>query len=216
MAITRMQQLMVEDGAPLALFISDDERRASWEANPPRPIPAFSLKPRDEDAATAAFRAQVEEERRQKSRAQIVRMKNRFVSKAIDYTRMRWDQRRGKFVPDAIPAAKSAPAFLAPQNIAERLPKREPARAGADTKALEWERGIRKTYLPATAQRIVNRQAAAQEGWSRVKAHNARALAELNGVWDDKYTKLSGGLLVMTVTNRLKGLVKKGEAIRWA
>lgn len=48
-----------------------------------------------------------------------------------------------------------------------------------------------------------------------VNKDTAERLARLNGVWDDKYTKLSGGLLVMTVKNRLKGLIKKGGTIRW-
>lgn len=51
--------------------------------------------------------------------------------------------------------------------------------------------------------------------WSRVTKATAEMLARSNGVWDDKYAKLKDGLLVMTVTNRLKGLVKRGGSVKW-
>lgn len=51
--------------------------------------------------------------------------------------------------------------------------------------------------------------------WSRVTKDTAQHLAKANGVWDDKYAKLKDGLLVMTVTNRLKGVVKRGGQVKW-
>ena len=56
---------------------------------------------------------------------------------------------------------------------------------------------------------------AASTNIDAVNKDTAERLARLNGVWDDKYAKLFGGLLVMTVKNRLKGLVKKGVEIKW-
>lgn len=190
MKYTRSQQLMIKDGAPAALFISEAQRAKAWAGRPMTVIPAFNLVPRNEDEATAAFRAQVEAERRQKSLAQITRMKTRFATKAIDYTKMRWDPRKGKFVEDV-----ATPAIPKPE---ERTLDGRPV----------FRPGVFKMKLPAIP--------VASGDYSRVTKDTARDLAELNGVWDAKYEKLSGGLLVMTVTNRLKGIVKRGGEVKWS
>jgi len=199
MRLTRPQRLMVEDGFPAELFRTVEQRRAYWDAHPPVAIPLFKLQ-RDEDAETRAMRERLRQEEITALRSRLARSARRKAAKAIDFSKMRWDSRRNRFVPDVMPGTtKSAPVRSAYHNIGERLPKREPAVTGAGTRT------------------IINKLATAPgcEDWSRVTKDTARALAELNGVWDDKYAKLSGGLLVMTVTNRLKGLVRRGEAVRW-
>lgn len=179
------RQIMIADGAPKGLFLTAAQRAKAWAGRPLTTesqsrsgVSLFQSTPKSETAETAAFRAQVEEERRLKSLAGIQRMKNRFAAKAVDYSKMRWDARRAKFVPIDVPVLRPT----APRNL-------------------------------VVLQEIINRQ---HDSLQRVDYANARRLAEINGVWDDKYTKLSGGLLVMTITNRLKGLVKKGGMMRWA
>jgi hypothetical protein len=41
------------------------------------------------------------------------------------------------------------------------------------------------------------------------------AVAEANGVWDDRYAKLNPGLARMTIGNRLRALARRGGKIRW-
>lgn len=186
MQLTRAQKMMVEDGFPKELFRTPAQRHAYWEANPPRAMPLFEInKTRDESPETAAFRVQEEERRRLKSLAGIQRMKTRFETKKVDFSKVRWDARRNKFVP-----LEGAP-------VNTILTK-------ADVPALERKVAARALQLEL-----------ADHDWFRVNKDTARDLAQLNGVWDDKYAKLSGGLLVMTVTNRLKGLVKKGGEVKW-
>lgn len=188
MKLTPSQKLMVADGFPKSLFLTPAQRAQAWADNPPHSTPLIEFnKPRNtDDEATAAFRAQEEERRRAQSRAKIDRMKARFTSRAIDHSKMRWDPRRAKFVEDRM--------FYTPKSTpAVKAPSHNSA---------------------VTAGREIT--PAGVDNWSRVNKDTARHLAELNGVWDDKYLKLSGGLLVMTVANRLKGLVKKGEDVRWS
>lgn len=183
------QRAMVDDGCPIACMPTPKEQAAykAWCAtNPPTVIPAFRLEVRDETAETAAFRAAEEERRRQKSLAGIARMKNRFATKAIDHSKMRWDQRRNKFVEDVArspaPAPKSASDIRpsAPATKGPTGPAAKPAGAGTLTK------------------------------------DNAETLAKLNGVWKDSYEKLRGtGRIVMTVKNVLNGITKRGGTVKW-
>lgn len=185
---TTSQRLMRDDGLPAICFLTPEVRGKAWVGRTLTVIPFIATnKTRDETPETAAFRARVEEERRLKSLAGIQRMKNRFAAKAVDYSKMRWDARRAKFVPltGDKPVTPSAPVVQAFNRSSATPVSREITPTGADN-------------------------------WSRVTKDTARTLAELNGVWDDKYAKLSGGLLVMTVTNRLKGIVKRGGTVRWS
>jgi hypothetical protein len=42
-----------------------------------------------------------------------------------------------------------------------------------------------------------------------------RALAEANGCWDERYAAVNVGLARMTVSNRLRALVRKGGTVKW-
>jgi hypothetical protein len=42
-----------------------------------------------------------------------------------------------------------------------------------------------------------------------------RDLAKANGVWEDGYSKLNAGLARMSVSNRLRALLRKGGAVKW-
>lgn len=189
------KQLMLRDGAPAALFMTPAARARVWLGRPLTTIPLFQVAPKDESAETKAFRAQEEERRRLKSLASIGKMKTRMATKAIDFSKVRWDARRNKFVPLESAAVVSV---------------QEPdMRISRPTKHANWD------ARAARDKRVDAKATASAEGWDRVNKDTAERLAKLNGVWDDKYAKLSGGLLVMTVTNRLKGLVKKGGEVKW-
>lgn len=126
------KQIMIKDGAPRALFLTPEARREAWQGRTLTIVSFIEPRTRDEDEATAAFRAQVEAERRQKSLAGIQRMKNRFASKAIDYSKMRWDARRNKFMPMEVGTTKSAPAVKAPSRDSAVSSRVETTPAGVD------------------------------------------------------------------------------------
>jgi hypothetical protein len=42
-----------------------------------------------------------------------------------------------------------------------------------------------------------------------------RRLAVDNGVWDERYAKLSNGLARMSIGNKLRALVRRGGKIKW-
>lgn len=191
MKLTPAQKLMVKDGFPAALFATPAQRAAWWDRHPPRAMPLieFNKSRTEDDAATAAFRVQEEERRKVQSRAKIDRMKLRFASKAIDHSKMRWDQRRNKFVEDTI-GARPAVVLVQPEPLGR------------------VDAGPRKQRIDAAL--------IATEDWSRVTKDNAEAIARLNGVWKDSYEKLRGtGRIVMTVCNILKGKVRRGEEVKW-
>lgn len=180
MKLKPYQRDMIDDGLPLKCVATDAtiaRARKYWDEHPPVTIPFARVNvTRDESPETKAFRAAEDERRRLKSLAGISRMKARFVSKAIDYSKMSWDARRNKFVP-----------LVGDKPVSQPMPIMEAEMA----------------------------KACDDHNWSRVTKDTAKALAFLNGVWDPKYERLSGGLLVMTVTNRLKGVVKRGGQIKW-
>lgn len=100
---------------PDYLVLSPEERAASWEG-----IALTSMKflpdstVRSTDPGAEQFARQLEEDRRLKSLARIHKMKSRKTVKSIDYSKMRWDPRKCKFVEDS--------SYSAP--VAQRL---EPA-----------------------------------------------------------------------------------------
>ncbi len=184
------KQMMLKDGAPAALFVTPTQRVKAWANRPLTTVPLFQATPRNESAETKAFRAQEDERRRLKSLQQIGKMKARMMTKKVDHDLMRWDPKTCRFVEDTGVKAEPTPE-----------------------KIEEWKRPAAPKFKfppkPVKARPVVEGE------WSRVTKDTARALAQLNGVWEPEYEKLSGGLLVMTVTNRLKGLVKKGGVVKW-
>lgn len=192
MKLTPAQQMMVEDGFPRELLWTPEQRAAWWVANPPKAMPLIEFnKPRTaDDAATAAFRAQVEEERRLKSLAKIDRMKVRQAGKAIDHSKMRWDARRNKFV--------EMGHVYAPNQGVSRTPHQP------------------EQVQPAPKVRPAP-QTGSQVAGQVVTKDTAEQIAKLNGIWKPEYEKLRGtGRIVMTVGNVLKGKAKRGEEIKWA
>ena len=93
--LTKSQQLMVEDGCPLCLFISDEDRKKAWEANPPKTMIHFGGRRTGENVQQyAAERAE-----REKLRAQnrIAKMKEKFrVGKPSKNAR--WDPNYSRWI----------------------------------------------------------------------------------------------------------------------
>jgi hypothetical protein len=48
-----------------------------------------------------------------------------------------------------------------------------------------------------------------------IDAAKLRGLALSNGVWDERYAKLSNGLARMSIGNKLRALVRRGGKIKW-
>ncbi len=197
------KQMMLKDGAPAALFMTPTQRAKAWSGRPLTTVPLFQAVPKNEDVATKAFRAQEDERRRLKSLQQIGKMKARMMTKKIDHDLMRWDPRTCRFVEDT--GAKAEPTIDHDRDRGVVHLPRHPK----EKQSFAEPRKVLKRTQTAIDKAIDTLY------WARVKSHNARQLAELNGVWEQKYEKLSGGLLVMTVTNRLKGLVSKGGEVKW-
>lgn len=193
--LSRAHQMMVEDGAPLCILATPENQRRSeeaWRKFPPRAIPFAEVKvTRNEDADTTAFRAAEDERRRQKSLAQIGKMKARLAAKAskVDYSKTRWDPRKSKFVEDN---------GTTPNPVLAAEPVTRSSGASRERKA---DRSNREFKSPDRGQ---------------LTKDNAETIARLNGVWKDSYEKLRGtGRIVMTVGNVLKGLVQRGGEVRW-
>lgn len=195
------KQIMIKDGAPRALFLTPEARRKAWQGRTLTTIPFIEVRKRDEDETTAAFRIQFEAERRQKSLAGIAKMKNRFAAKAaakVDYSKMRWDARRNKFVPMEVGTMGN----VVDNRSDGRKPDKSPPRtAVAGTPAQREVKGSPQGLA---------------DGSHQITKDNAEAIAKLNGVWKDSYEKLRGtGRIVMTVGNVLKGITRKGGVVKW-
>lgn len=173
---------------PDYLVLSPEERAASWER-----IALTSMKflpdstVRSTDPGAEQFARQLEEDRRLKSLARIRKMKSRKTIKSIDYSKMRWDPRKNKFVEDS---SYSAPVRLTARPMSYLVTQ-----------------SSRQSGKTETAIGAID--------WSRVTKDNVEAVARLNGVWNDKYAGLTNGLRVMNVVNRLKGLIKRGGIVTW-
>ena len=96
MQLTKSQKLMSKDGAPDICFMSEEQRRKLWEANPPRPMPMNDLAIKKSlDPATVKLMEELEETKKNKTSTRIRKM----LSKKEDHTNDRWDSRKGKWVP---------------------------------------------------------------------------------------------------------------------
>lgn len=183
------KQLMVADGAPKALFMTPEQRRKAW-AGRPLTVPVFVQLQRDESEEVKAMRERLKAEATIALKNRIARAEARKANAKIDYSKMRWDARRNRFVPLEPWATKPAPSGTTESAPAVKAPRRDSAvKARGET-------------TPAGAD-IVTKD-------------NAEAVARLNNVWKPEYEKLRGtGRIVMTVGNLLRGIVKRGGTVKW-
>lgn len=81
---------------PPFLFITAEERKAAWERTPPRamPVESFAEAKRKSDEAKRVAAEELKAARERKKA-----MKESSQPK-VDLTNMRWDPRKGRFVPD--------------------------------------------------------------------------------------------------------------------
>lgn len=91
--LTKAQQLMVEDGAPLFCFLTTEQRMQSWLDHPPVAIPqdalAFRRTPVDPELL-----AELEVKRKAKASARIAKM----LLKKEDFSNKRWDARNNRWI----------------------------------------------------------------------------------------------------------------------
>lgn len=188
MKLTKSQSLMKADGAPSFLFVSTEQRKAAWDKIPLRAIPEFaSVKvTRNEDEATAKFRADEEARRKAKQTAHFDRLKAKKNAAPVDYNKMRWDARRNKFVP-------MEPVTHGPRVVQEGANLQQVTKT--KFKMVDTKHGGKALVNITPAGPVVDKS-------------NAEAVAKLNGVWKASYSALTPGLMVMTVKNRLKKIAK--------
>lgn len=89
------------DAIPAFLRLTAEERRAAWERNPPKPMPAEE-RSRELDELRAAARKQAAYERIEAMKLKQAAKKAKPVAVKIDHKRMRWDARRNRFVEDPV------------------------------------------------------------------------------------------------------------------
>lgn len=196
MKLTKSQQIMKKDGAPAGLFMTLEQRAVAWSNNPPRPMLLFIDKPRNEDAATAQFRAEQEELRKTRQRAHFDRLKARQNAPKIDTSKMRWDSRRNKWEPitTVAQAVQAAPA---------QTGRKAPAVSSGNV----FRMNLPLSKESEVAVRVIE--------YTQRDPDRVKALGEANGVWQDSFEKMNNGLKVMNVTNRLKKAVREGKNVVW-
>lgn len=97
--LTKAQQVMVNDGFPPSLFWTQEERKAAWDAAPPKPY-SFN----NEDDAAVIQRKQMREALEQEAirirNLRFAALKAKKVRAEMDVRGMRWSSRTNKWEPD--------------------------------------------------------------------------------------------------------------------
>jgi hypothetical protein len=178
-----------------------ERRKQWWIANPPKAMPLFEDKPQSPESA--AFREEFERERAERKRQrEAVRKENRKPHKDMYYCQRRRYMVYG-FPP---PPPPSAP----PEGISVEY-RKLPAMS-APTKPAKRTGELPKAKRPAGAVDDLSRMI--QEN-VRGDVARLQQLAEVNGVWEDKYECISPAQARMTVGNRLRAKWKRGELLIW-
>ncbi len=89
------------------LRIPAAERRAAWERNPPKPMPA-EVRTRELDELRAAARRLEAKERYEARKIKQANAKAKPAPVRIDHSKMRWDARRNRFVEDPMQSGPKA------------------------------------------------------------------------------------------------------------
>jgi hypothetical protein len=93
--LTKSQKIMVADGLPSSLLLTQEEREAAWDTNPPRQSTFTPIK--KTDPAIEAFAFDQAEQKRLKTQSRIAKMKTKLF--APDPKTHTWDSRGNRFVP---------------------------------------------------------------------------------------------------------------------
>lgn len=130
-AITRAQQLMVDDGLPWQAILTDEQREQAWKDNPPKPASTINDGPAKKEvpADVLAFAAEEADKKNTQKKNRIAKMVNK--SKAPDPSTHRWDATKNKWVP--IPGVEQ-PKKVKPLNVA-KIKKAAEKKAGVQKKA---------------------------------------------------------------------------------
>jgi hypothetical protein len=194
--VSRAQQLMLDDGLPAQLLLTQEQRSESWKANPPpQHHPAFY---------DAKNEQQRELRERLKREATELRIKKLLANKARraqqikpeDIRGKRWDPRSNKFIPidrEAImsdeeqvttptaeqkaPIKKKKPAAKA--KVVKAKPKAKKTKGNSAAKKEPKKSGFLSVIAEMLTRRsgVTNVEAAEKLGWKSISIpRNARTL----------------------------------------
>lgn len=151
---------------PKFLRIPQAQRAKAWAGRPLTTMPFVKLQ-RDDNPDAVALRQQLKTDANTALLNRLARSKARKETAKIDYSAMRWDPRKGKFVPDT--GNKVEPTMTVTMVKEGTLPPR------SDT--AYWD----KMGKACDRLGLNNSDGGLFNDWSRVNSTTARALAELNG-----------------------------------
>lgn len=187
-SLTPAQRMMVEDGLPIGLILTSKERAASWERTPPTAAPFV---PQDDRNAEYRRRRQQERSERRRERG-VARKENSKPHKDMYFC----EQRRCMIYgfPSKVPSAPPKGISVSSGNVRATTARAE-------------SRKCKEKPADELAQRI--------HDCVRGEPSRLQKLAEVNGVWDDRYASITPAQARMTVGNRLRAKWKRGEELKW-
>ena len=98
-ALTKAQQLMIDEGFPSQLLLTPTDRDAAWKDKPPKPMGTF-LDPKTEEQKEIRAKIKAEEQRIRIAKLLAGQERKKVKVTKADTRGMRWDSRHNKFVPD--------------------------------------------------------------------------------------------------------------------
>lgn len=98
-AVTKAQQLMVDDGLPWQAVLTDEQREQAWKDSPPKPVSTINDGPAKKEVPddVLAFAAEDANRKSVQKKNRLAKLSNK--NKAFDPTTHRWDAKHNKAVP---------------------------------------------------------------------------------------------------------------------
>lgn len=199
---------------PSFLLLTDEQRRAAWEKNPPRAMPQSAM----------VGDPKYQEQKRQIALNKIAKMKARKATKEakatavsplalIEYRRGSISAADHKRILAELPTKRHCKLFkdmyqFDGKRWCSTAPKPEPAPAPIQVEQPRPARSKGPADDVATRLKELTDNIPERAVHERIKA-----LAKANGLWSDDYGRLSPGLLRMTVGNRLRALSRKASIV---
>jgi hypothetical protein len=95
---TPRQQMMIDDGLPPSLILSQEQRKAAWDANPPRPMPKFAEVKRGPSEIDLASLRQIEENEKRNARIKFENRIARAKERESFVPGSRWDTKTCRYI----------------------------------------------------------------------------------------------------------------------
>lgn len=193
--LSKGQQAMLEDGCPAALLLPQQTRAAEWVGRSPRPASRVSIDAIRPRAATTmplltglapdAGTRSVLDDVATRSRTKSLTKIALMKDRIAVREGQRWDAGKARWVVD-----NTAPPASKPRSSALVSSPRPPPKPRNKTDDVALK------LLGLTLPGI-------------------KKLAVANKMWKPEYDKLALGLCRMTIGNRLRGMIKRQEKIKW-